>query len=39
MFQQQFWAEGTLFSDSSSNELLIINLATDFYDKNKTILS
>jgi hypothetical protein len=28
MFQQQFRAEETLFSDSTNNELLIIYLAT-----------
>ncbi len=30
MFQQQFWAEGTLFGDSSNNELLNINLANGY---------
>ena len=34
MFQQQHRAEGTLLSNISNNELLIINLATVPVDRN-----
>jgi hypothetical protein len=39
IIEQHFQAEKSLLSDRINNEHFIIKLATDFYHKNKTILS